>query len=270
MARDEQQVGLDRLHLGERRGHVVDLGRQLVVDEDLHAVLLRLLDHALAHVEAEGIVLEGHGDLDVFGVSPVLLRHLGGEDDGVAQVVVCRREHREEVAVSLGEELAGGCVPLHVRHLVLLRHGRHGLGEPGAVRAEDELHTVLVDEPLGQLRAAGGRRFVVVVDDFQLVALARDLHAAHFIDALDRDVVAVLGVLAVDGVLPGERDGGAEHHGGVFPFGGDSSCGQHQDGREARCERRRHCLPSHAVSIQVTARAVYVGRTGKGIAMPVS
>jgi len=97
-------------------------------------------------------------------------------------------------------------VALDVRHLVLLGDGRDRLGEAGAVRAEEELDAVLVDEALGQLRAARRRGFVVVVDNLELVRLAAHLHASHLVEALDGEVVAVLRVLAVHRVLAGERD----------------------------------------------------------------
>ena len=59
VARDHQHVGLQRLDLGQRHRHVVQLGRQLIVDHDLHAVALHVVEHAGAHVLGERIVLHG-------------------------------------------------------------------------------------------------------------------------------------------------------------------------------------------------------------------
>ncbi len=77
-------------------------------------------------------------------------------------------------------------------------------GGAGTVGAEDELYAVLLDEPLGQLPGASRCGFVIVVLYPDLIVLVVDLDAAHLIDAFDRKVVAVLGVLAVGGVLPRE------------------------------------------------------------------
>ena len=43
VARDDQHVRAQRLDLGQRGGHVVELGGQLVVDHHLHAVFLGVL-----------------------------------------------------------------------------------------------------------------------------------------------------------------------------------------------------------------------------------
>ena len=214
-------------------------------------MLLCSLEDALPHVEAEGIVLERHRDLQRLRIAAVLLRHFGGDVHGVAQVVVRGGENREQVFVAFGEELARRAVPLHVRDLVLLGHRRDGFRQPGAVRAEHELHAVLVDEPLGELRSAGRRGFVVVIEHLQLVRFSRDLHAAHLVDAFHREVIAVLGVLAIDRVLAGERHGRAEDDGVAFDLGGGAPHrGQQQQCARARCgearqgDRLRHVFSS--------------------------
>ena len=58
MAGDDQHVRAKNFHLLQRRGHIVQFGRQFIVDDDLHAELLGVRDHAGANVLRERIVLE--------------------------------------------------------------------------------------------------------------------------------------------------------------------------------------------------------------------
>ena len=210
VAGDDQHVGLERLHLGEEAGDVVQILRHAVVDRRGHLVFLHLVDHALAHVEREGVVLIDHGDLDLGRILARLLGDVGRHVDHRRQIFLGGRDDAEMILVALREQRARGRFALHQRGLVLLDHRQDRLGQRRAVGAEHVLDLVLVDQTLDQLRGARRRRFVVVIFDREVIALAADLHAAGVVDLLDRELVAVLGVLAVGGVDAGRRHRGAE------------------------------------------------------------
>src|SRR5437899_542765 len=74
-----------------------------------------------------------------------------------------------------------------------------------------ELNAVLVDQAFDQLCGPCRRGLVVVKNYLQPVRLARDLDSARFVDALNCQVVSILGVLAVDRIFPGKRHRGAQH-----------------------------------------------------------
>ena len=206
MAGDHQHVGLQGFDLGERHRHVVELGRQLIVDHDHHAVALHVVEHAGAHILRERIVLHRQRNLELVRLLAELVRILGGELDRAGEILVGGGQHGEDVAITLGEQLARSAVALDHRHAVFLDDRQNGLGQAGAVRPEHELDSVLLDQPLGELGAARRRRFVVVVADHELVGLAADRDAALAVDRLDGEIVAVLGVGAVLGVFAGHRD----------------------------------------------------------------
>jgi hypothetical protein len=98
--------------------------------------------------------------------------------------------------------------------------------EAGAVRAEHVLDAVLLDQPLGELCAAGRGRLVVVVDDLELVGLPADLDAAHLVDALDGKLVTVLRVDAVGRIFAGQRDRRTEYDGVALDLGLRRGCRQ--------------------------------------------
>ena len=230
VAGDHQHVGAHRLDLEERRGHVVEIARQLVVDHDLHAVPGRVGDHAGADVLRERIVLDRDRDPQRGRVLRSRRRLLGREVDRLLQVLIGGGQHGEQVAVALVEQGQRRAVALHHRHLVLLGDRRDRLRQARAVRAEHERDPVLPDQALGQLGAARRRRFVVVVQDLQAVVLARDLNAAALVDLLDREVVAVARVVAGGRVLAGQRYRRAEHD-GVAGDPGERGSGRRQQGR---------------------------------------
>ena len=167
VARHQQQVGAPRLDLEQRRRHVVEVARQLVVDHHLHAVALGVVQHAGADVLGERVVLGSHGDRQRGGVPPLRPRLLGGEVDRLLQVLLGGRQHREQVAVALVEQLARGAVALHHRHAMALGDRGDRLGQTRAVGAEHEPDAVLPDQALGQLGAARRRRLVVVIQDLE-------------------------------------------------------------------------------------------------------
>jgi len=81
----------------------------------------------------------------------------------------------------------------------------------------------VVDQAFDQLRGARGRRLVVVVSDFEVVALAADLDTAGVVDFFDGEFVTVLRVVAVGCVDAGSRKGGPEDQ--VFTRLRRSGCG---------------------------------------------
>ena len=149
-----QHVGLQGLHLGQRHRHVVELGRQLVVDHHHHALALHVVEHARAHVLGERIALHGerHSDL-VLGLAEIG-GVLGSKVDGGRKILVGGGEHGEQVAIALGEQLACGAVPLDHRHLVFLDDRKDCLGQARAVGPKHEFYAVLLHQPLGEFGAA--------------------------------------------------------------------------------------------------------------------
>ncbi len=145
-----------------------------------------------------------------FGSLPSCLALLGDEVDGAGKILVGGREHGEDVPVAFGEQLARGAVALDHRHPVFLDDRQHRLGQAGAVGPENEFHVVLLDQPLGKLGAARRRRLVIVIADMEIVAGAPDLDAALLVHDLGREVVAVLGIGAVQGIFARLRHRGAE------------------------------------------------------------
>ena len=55
----------------------------------------------------------------------------------------------------------------------------------------------MVDQALNKLPGTSRRGFVVIVRNLEVIALVADLYAAGFVDLLDGEFVAVLGVVAV-------------------------------------------------------------------------
>ena len=213
VAGHQQQVGAQRLHLEQGGGHVVQVARQLVVNHHPHAMAGGVVEHAVADVLGERVVLGGYRDLQRGRVPTVRLRPFGGQVDRLLQVLLGGGQHREQVAIALVEQRPRGAVALHHRHVVALGDRSDRLRQAGAVGTEHEAHPVLPDQPLGQLRAARRRRLVVVVQNLQAIAAIADAHAAALVDHLDREVVAPAGVVARRGVLAGKRHRRAEHDG---------------------------------------------------------
>ena len=225
VTRDHKKIGLERPGLGQGGCHVVEFGRKLVVDHDLESQGCGVLEHACTDVLAERVVLEGTGKPDACRVAAFGLRDLGCEGDGTGEILFGRREHGEQVPVALGEELPGRAVRLDHRHAVLFGDRRDGLGEPGTVRAQHEGNAVLVDQSFRKLRAAGRGRFVVVVDDADIVLPTVDRNPARFVDRPDGKVITLLRVLAVGRILAGKRDCRAKVDRVAIHLGLDSRAG---------------------------------------------
>jgi hypothetical protein len=127
---------------------------------------------------------------------------------------------------------------------VLPDDGQDRLGQARAVRPEHELDVILLDQPLGELGAARGRRLVVVVADRELLVFARDIDTALLIDLGDGEIVTVLGVGAVLGIFAGERDSGAKDD-DVLCFRSSTGTAPAQEKRRAEaCQEPTHKLQS--------------------------
>jgi len=106
VARDDQHVRLQRLDLGQRRRHVGKIAGKLVIDDDLHAELGRVIEHAGPHVLAERVVLEGQRDPHIRWRSALGLSHASGQRDRRGEILLRRRQHREQILVALVEQRA--------------------------------------------------------------------------------------------------------------------------------------------------------------------
>ena len=219
----------------ESHRHVVQLGRKLIVDDNLHAVSLHVVKNAGANVLGEWIIFHGKRNEQRLRRLAQILSVLGGEIDGRREVLIRSRQDGEEVAVALGEQLACRAVRLDHRHLMLFDDGQDRLSQARAARPEQEFHPVLLDEPLGKLSTVRGRRLVVVIAQDDLVVLAADLDAALVVDLAGGEIVAVLGVDPVLRIFAGQRNRRSEHDDVVARSSqSEPRCGKHQCGKKAQ------------------------------------
>ena len=81
MTGNDEKIGLQRLNLGQCRRHVGQISRQLVIDDDLQAVFLDVLNNAGADVERKRIVLKRHSNFHIARLFAVLFGDFGRERD---------------------------------------------------------------------------------------------------------------------------------------------------------------------------------------------
>jgi hypothetical protein len=106
------------------------------------------------------------------------------------------------------------------------------------VRPENVFDAILLDQPLGELGTARGRRLVVVIADHELVAPAADDDPALLVDLAGGELVAVLGIGAVQGIFAGERHRGAEHDRVLVAESGVIAAGRAQQGSKQACRQQ--------------------------------
>ena len=206
VARDDQGIGLQRLYLGQRGRHVGKVSRQLVVDDDLHAILVNLVHHTGANVHRERVALECQSNLHALRVG----RLFSSKVDCGGEILFRCRQHCEQVLVALREQRTRRALCLDHWDAKLFRHRRDCLGHARAVRPKHIFDAVLLDQAFGKLRTTRRSGFIVVILDCEFVALTTDLHAASLVDHLHGVVIAALGVKTVGGIFAGERDRRAE------------------------------------------------------------
>ena len=240
VAGDDQGIRLQRLHLGQRGRHVGQVGRQLVVDDNLHAILVDLVHHTGANVHRERVALECQSDTHALRIG----RLRGSKVDRGGEILLGCRQYREQVLVALGEERARRALSLDHRDAELFRHRRDGLGHARAVRPKHIFDAVLLDQALGKLRTTRRSGFIVVILDGELVALATDLHAAGLVDHLHGIVIAALGVKTVGGIFAGQRDRRAEGDGVTI----DACHRWRGKGDRQRCRSHNTMFHEHFVS----------------------
>ncbi len=170
---------------------------------------------------------------------------LGGEIDDRSEILVGGGEHGENIAIAFGEQLARRAVGFDHGHLMLLDDGQDRLGQARAVRPENVLDAVLLDQPLGELGAARRCRLVVEIMDHELIARAADLDPASIVDLADGEFVSVLGIGAVLRIFAGERHRSAEDDHILACWSHADAAQRANKGSHQACRQpspRPHCL----------------------------
>ena len=185
----QDNVGLRTLELGDERGQIRRTCRVSFPHDDLEALGLGRALASLADADAIGAVFVDDGNLDVLGLGAELGFGVVGEEIGCRIAVL--------VGMDLSAEGVGQIAALHdgCRHrrrdpenlLLLLHLGGQRYGVCARVDADDDLHLLLVDQPLHLIDGRVCLALGVRVDGFDLVFAG---NAAAFVDEINGDLGA--------------------------------------------------------------------------------
>ena len=148
-------------------------------------------------------------------------------------------EDGEEVLEALLEEGFGRAGALDYYDALRVGHLDGGLGQGGAVGAEEEVHLVFVDESGDEFGVRVWVAPVVVHNQFDPVGHAVHVDASGFVvNPVEPELVALAGVGSFLGVSSGLADGGADGD-DFFPVGAGGEGeeeGQGEGGKEGQAD----------------------------------